>query len=98
MTLRTIKSPFDRPVPRETKPIRPDTDDFAAVNGQKLFVIHRGQRYGVRIKDNNSEYRKGFTRLDWFPVDPTWRITANTSRSRSRAKSCSTRKPATNRR
>ena len=46
------------------------------MGGAKLFIIHRGNRYGVRIKDNNSEFRKGFTRLSWYPVDPSWRIKA----------------------
>ena len=76
MTLKNDQVTFRPAGSGKTNLLRPDTDDFASVNGQKLFVIHRGQRYGVRIKDNNSEYRKGFTKLDWFPVDPTWRVTA----------------------
>ena len=56
--------------------LKPDSDDFVGVGGAKLFIIHRGNRYGIRIKDNHSEFRKGFTRLSWYPVDPSWRIKA----------------------
>lgn len=58
------------------KSIKPDSDEFVVVKGAKLFIIHRGERYGVRVKDNNSVYRTSFTKLEWFPVDPSWRITA----------------------
>src|SRR5690349_16853484 len=37
--------------------LKPDSDDFATVGSVKLFIIHRGNRYGVRIKDNESEFR-----------------------------------------
>ena len=60
----------------ETKPIQADSEEFVSVNGTKLFVIHRGQRYGIRVKDNQSQYRKTFSKLDWYPVDPSWRVTA----------------------
>jgi uncharacterized protein len=76
MTVKGNQVTFKAPGAGKTKPIRPDSEDFVPVNGMKLFVIHRGQRYGVRIKDNNSEFRKGFTKLDWFPIDPSWRVTA----------------------
>ena len=56
--------------------LRPDSGDFVDAGGVKLFVIHRGTRYGVRVKDNNSKFRKSFTRLAWYPVDPGWRVTA----------------------
>jgi uncharacterized protein (DUF1684 family) len=51
-------------------------DDFVQVGDAKLFIIHRGQRYGVRIKDNAASSRTRFTRLEWYPVDPSWRVTA----------------------
>jgi uncharacterized protein (DUF1684 family) len=60
-----------------TERLRPDSEDFLSTGGVKLFAIHRGNRYGIRIKDNNSQFRRNFTRLDWYPVDPSWRVTAN---------------------
>lgn len=76
MTLEKDRITFKPADGGTAKPIPPDSEDFAAVNGVKLFVIHRGQRYGVRVKDNNSEFRRQFTGLHWYPVDPGWRVTA----------------------
>jgi uncharacterized protein (DUF1684 family) len=59
-----------------TTHLKADSDDFIAVGDVKLSIIRRGTRYGVRVRDNNSEFRKNFTRLDWYPVDPGWRIRA----------------------
>ena len=62
----------------KTTEMKPDSPtDFVEVkDGLKLYIIKRGQRYGVRVRDNNSETRRNFTKLDWFPVDPSWRIAA----------------------
>jgi uncharacterized protein len=61
----------------KTTDLKPDNaTDFVQVKGVKLFIIKRGQRYGVRVRDNNSETRRNFTKLDWYPVDPSWRIAA----------------------
>ncbi|HYP07514.1 MAG TPA: DUF1684 domain-containing protein [Bryobacteraceae bacterium] len=76
MTVEGDRVTYKRLASSETKVLRPDTDDYVSADGVKLFVIKRGQRYGVRIKDNNSEYRRNFTKLDWYPVDPSWRVTA----------------------
>jgi uncharacterized protein len=42
----------------------------------KFFVIEREDRFGVRVKDNDSEARKKFSGLRWYPVDPAWKIKA----------------------
>ena len=42
----------------------------------KFFVIDRETKFAVRVKDNDSEARKKFTGLRWYPVDPSWRIKA----------------------
>jgi len=42
----------------------------------KFFVIEREDRFGVRVKDNDSEARKKFTGLRWYAVDPSWKIKA----------------------
>jgi uncharacterized protein (DUF1684 family) len=39
-------------------------------------IIKRGERYGVRLKDNNSPARKAFTGLRWYDVREDYRITA----------------------
>jgi len=42
----------------------------------KFFVIEREDRFGVRVKDNDSEARRKFAGLRWYPVDPAWKIKA----------------------
>ncbi|HEX7421035.1 MAG TPA: DUF1684 domain-containing protein [Thermoanaerobaculia bacterium] len=39
-------------------------------------VIKRNERYAVRMKDSNSEARRNFQGLEYFPPDPKWRVTA----------------------
>jgi uncharacterized protein (DUF1684 family) len=55
--------------------ITPDYDRLA-LGRVKFFVIEREDRFAVRVKDNDSEARKKFTGLRWYPVDPEWKIKA----------------------
>ena len=41
-----------------------------------FYVIERGGRLGVRIKDAKSPVRAKFAGLDYFPNDPAWRVDA----------------------
>jgi len=50
--------------------------DVLAINRLKFFLIKRGERLGVRLKDNDSAARKAFSGLKWYPVDPSWRVSA----------------------
>jgi uncharacterized protein (DUF1684 family) len=50
--------------------------DILAINRLKFYLIRRGDRVGIRLKDNDSPERKRFTGLTWYPVDPAWRIRA----------------------
>jgi uncharacterized protein (DUF1684 family) len=50
--------------------------DVLAVGKVKFFVIKREDKFGVRVKDNDSAARKEFSGLRWYPVDPSWRIQA----------------------
>lgn len=43
---------------------------------QTLYLIKREERFGIRLKDNNSKARLGFKGLHWFPVDESYKITA----------------------
>ncbi len=60
--------------------LRPDTGgtpDVVSIGDRlTLHVIERDGRYGVRLKDMESEARKRFTGLRWFPVKPEYRVTA----------------------
>ena len=35
-----------------------------------------GERLAIRLRDLNASYRKEFAGLDWFPVDPSFRVQA----------------------
>jgi uncharacterized protein (DUF1684 family) len=59
--------------------LKPDTEgnpDQVQLDGLTMFVIHRGDRYAIRLKDVASKFRKQFTGLHWFPVRQDHRITA----------------------
>ena len=58
--------------------LRPNVD-VITIESIKFFVIKRGNEYLVRVKDNNSRIRRNFTGLRWFPIDPSWKITAKFS-------------------
>lgn len=42
----------------------------------RFNVIKRGDRYGLRVKDAEAETRTQFKGLEYFPIDPKWRIEA----------------------
>ena len=41
-----------------------------------FYVIDRNGRKGLRVKDTNAKTRTGFTHIDFYPIDPSWRIEA----------------------
>ena len=41
-----------------------------------FYVIERGERVGLRLKDRDSELLREFTGIDHYPVDPAWRLAA----------------------
>jgi len=42
----------------------------------KFNVIKRNDKYALRVRDTNAETRRDFKGLDYFPVDPKWRLEA----------------------
>jgi hypothetical protein len=59
--------------------LKPDIEegyDVLALGRVKLHIIKREDRFAVRVRDNNSAARKRFTGLNWYPVDPSWKIRA----------------------
>jgi uncharacterized protein len=42
----------------------------------RFFVIDRGGKLGVRVRDREHPARKNFTGIDSYPIDPKWRIEA----------------------
>jgi uncharacterized protein (DUF1684 family) len=43
---------------------------------QTFYLIKREDRFGIRLKDSNSEARRNFKGRHWFPIDEVWKVTA----------------------
>ncbi|MEY2499264.1 MAG: uncharacterized protein QOD12_2820 [Verrucomicrobiota bacterium] len=43
---------------------------------QTFFLIKREDRFGIRLKDSNSEARRNFKELHWFPIDESYKVAA----------------------
>jgi uncharacterized protein (DUF1684 family) len=60
--------------------LRDDTDPAGPTvlqqGTKRITVIKRNDKYGLRIKDENSPARTHFLGLDYFPVNPDWRVVA----------------------
>jgi uncharacterized protein (DUF1684 family) len=56
--------------------IQPDSSDVVKAGRLSLFVIQRGDRYGIRLKDPESRNRRQFHGLDYFPANEAYRVTA----------------------
>jgi len=62
--------------PAGTQALRPQPGDYDVVTtgSVTMFVIKRGDRYGVRVRDRNSAQRREFAGLRWFPVREAYRV------------------------
>jgi uncharacterized protein len=40
-----------------------------------MYVIQRGKRWGLRVRDHDSPALAAFRGMDHFPFDPSWRVT-----------------------
>ena len=59
-----------------TQGVKPDSDDVVKIGRLRLLVIKRGDKYGIRVKDPESEARREFKGIESFPADEAYRITA----------------------
>lgn len=46
---------------------------FGSVN---FYLVQRGDKFGLRVKDSDAPSRTDFLGIDYFPIDPSWRIEA----------------------
>lgn len=53
-----------------------DKTDVVSVGDLSFFVIKRGDRVGIRVKDSQSPVRTSFKGLDYFPASSKWRVNA----------------------
>lgn len=49
---------------------------LVAVGTVSFFVIERGGKKALRVKNSESERRAQFVGLDYFPIEPSWSIAA----------------------
>ena len=59
--------------------LKPDTSgagDELTLGALSMYVIQRGDRYGIRLKDVHSARRREFKGLRWFPIRESYRVTA----------------------
>jgi len=42
----------------------------------RFYVIERGGKFGLRVKDSEAATRKNFAGIDYFDIDPSWRVEA----------------------
>ncbi len=54
----------------------PGPADVLTIGPLSLILLNRGGKYAIRVKDNNSTFRKEFTGLHWYPVKREYRIVA----------------------
>jgi uncharacterized protein (DUF1684 family) len=65
------------PVTESTVIFRPTEKPITLAHGSlRWFIIKRGDKYGVRLRDLTSPYLKEFHGVDCFPVDQSWQIKA----------------------
>jgi uncharacterized protein len=57
--------------------LKPDSSgapDILSVNELTMFVIERGERYAIRLRDKKSEMRKAFKGLKYYPPKEEYRV------------------------
>jgi uncharacterized protein (DUF1684 family) len=67
---KMISTPVDLVSDEKEKPTEIKTGT------QTFFLIKREERFGIRLKDSNSEARRNFKGLHWFPVDESYKVNA----------------------
>jgi uncharacterized protein (DUF1684 family) len=50
--------------------------DVLRLGSLSMFVIRRGDRFALRVRDSESPTRRSFKGLEWFPVDAAYRVAA----------------------
>jgi uncharacterized protein (DUF1684 family) len=66
-------------VPVGTIEMQPDTTGeptIAEIDSLQFFVIKRGDRVGVRVRDREHPALASFEGLEYFPINPKWRVEA----------------------
>jgi uncharacterized protein (DUF1684 family) len=64
--------------PAHEAPLESDDGNPSLISTDNLsmVVLHRGDRFALRIKDSQSPTRTGFRGLHWYPAEAKYRVTA----------------------
>jgi uncharacterized protein (DUF1684 family) len=60
----------------ELKPDSSGSPTLVEFGGVQFYVLQRGERFGLRVKDADAPTRTGFSGIDYFDIDPQWRFEA----------------------
>lgn len=58
------------------QPDVPGPQTVLTLGGLSFYVIKRGDRLAIRLKDKDSEALKKFAGLQYYPIEPKWRVAA----------------------
>jgi uncharacterized protein len=50
--------------------------EVVTIGTVSFYLIQRGDRFGIRVKDTQSPARTNFKGLDWYTPDPSWSVDA----------------------
>lgn len=65
------------PVTESTVIFKPDEKPVTLAHGSlRWFIIKRGDKYGIRLRDLKSPYLQEFQGVERFPVDQSWQVKA----------------------
>ncbi|UKE52655.1 DUF1684 domain-containing protein [Xanthomonas translucens] len=53
------------------------TETRLALGEQEFYVVRTGNLFGWRFRDPHAAARSSFHRIDYFPIDPRWRVVAD---------------------
>lgn len=80
VTLAPGVEAFDKDgAPVQTMQMKPDssgTPDYLLLNQLAMLILQRGDRYAVRLFDNDHPARATFPGLRWYPIAPAFRLDA----------------------
>ena len=68
-----------KPATARSLPVAPNSDQTnprLTIASLTMYVIRRGERYALRIKDSQSAALTGFHGLNWYEPNPKYRLTA----------------------
>ncbi len=53
-----------------------DKPSILSTDHLTMIILHRGDRYALRVKDSESQARKSFHGLNWYPAEAKYKVSA----------------------